>query len=292
MEYAYYPGCSLEATGRPYDVSLRRVFDKLGIGLKEIDDWNCCGATSYISMNKLEAYSLTARNLAAADKMGKDICAPCSSCYTILSKVNRHMRWDEHHRDRINEVLGAAGLNYSAKRDVLHPLNILVSFYGLERIAEKVVRPLKGVRVAPYYGCQIVRPTGRFDDVEDPQHLDRLFRAVGATVVPYPGKVRCCGGMLMTTFEDVALKMNRDLLAGAVQNGADVIVTTCPMCQMNLEAYQDRISEVFNEEYHVPIVYFTQLLGVALGMTPQELLLDRLMVDPGNLVRPESEVTA
>ncbi len=278
MKYAYYPGCSLEATGRPYDVSLRLVFQRLGIGLEEIEDWNCCGATSYISMNKLAAYSLTARNLAYAERMGMDVCAPCSSCFTILSKVNRHMRWGEERKAKINEVLAAAGLSYSANLEVLHPLGILVDFYGLERISERVVRRLEGVKVAPYYGCQIVRPQGRFDDREDPQQLDNLFAAVGAEVVPFPVKVRCCGGMLMTTYEDVALKLNRDILEAAHDAGADVIVTTCPLCQINLEAYQDRINATFGTRFRMPIVYFTQLLGLALGLSPEELQLDDMVV--------------
>ncbi|HUK13095.1 MAG TPA: CoB--CoM heterodisulfide reductase iron-sulfur subunit B family protein [Thermoanaerobaculaceae bacterium] len=278
MEYAYYPGCSLEATGRPYDVSLRLVFQRLGIGLKEIDDWNCCGATSYISMNKLTAYSLAARNLAYAERMGLDVCAPCSSCFTILSKVNRHMRWGDTSKANINEVLAAAGLSYSAQLEVLHPLNVLVDFYGIERIQERVVRKLEGFRVAPYYGCQIVRPQGRFDDREDPQQLDNLFAALGAEVVPFPLKVRCCGGMLMTSYEEVALRLNRDILGAARSAGADVIVTTCPLCQVNLEAFQDRINSKLGERFRVPVVYFTQLLGLALGLSPAELMLDAMIV--------------
>jgi heterodisulfide reductase subunit B2 len=292
MEYAYYPGCSLEATGRPYDLSLKLVFQKLGIGLKEIDDWNCCGATSYISMNKLSAYSLTARNLAYAEKMGMNVCAPCSACFTILSKVNRHVRWDEAHKAEINQVLSAAGLSYSGSLEVLHPLGILVSFYGVEKIQEKAVRSLGGLKIAPYYGCQIVRPQGRFDDREDPQQLDNLFNALGGEVVPFPPKVRCCGGMLMTTYEDVALKLNRDILAAAVQNGADVLVTTCPMCQMNLEAYQSRINQIYHTSYNLPIVYFTQILGLALGYTPEEMLLDKMVVDATGLSAKLVEVAA
>ena len=278
MEYAYYPGCSLEATGKPYDVSLRLVFQRLGIGLKEIEDWNCCGATSYISMNKLTAYSLTARNLAYAERMGMNVCAPCSSCFTILSKVNRHMRWGEEHKAKINEVLAAAGLSYSANLEVLHPLTILVDFYGLERIQERVINRLEGLKVAPYYGCQIVRPKGRFDDPEDPQQLDNLFAALGAEVVPFPVKVRCCGGMLMTSYEDVALKLTRDILSAAADAGADVIVTTCPLCQINLEAYQDKINRAFGTRFAVPVVYFTQLVGLALGLSPEELKLDEMVV--------------
>jgi heterodisulfide reductase subunit B2 len=291
MEYAYYPGCSLEAAARPYDVSLRLVFERLGIGLREIDDWNCCGATSYISMNKLTAYAISARNLAYAERMGLDVCAPCSSCFTILSKANRHMRWDEAHRDRINEVLAAAGLSYSGSREVLHPLNILVDFYGLERLAEKTVRRLDGLRIAPYYGCQIVRPMGRFDDREDPQQLDHLFTALGGRIVPFAAKVRCCGGMLMTTFEDVALKLNREILEAAADNGAEVLLTTCPMCQMNLEAYQARINEVYGTKFHLPVLFFTQLLGLALGYSEEEMAIDQLLIRPEGLARRLSEVT-
>jgi heterodisulfide reductase subunit B2 len=292
MDYAYYPGCSLEATGRPYDVSLRRVFQGLGIGLKEIEDWNCCGATSYISMNKLSAYALTARNLAYAEKMGMNICAPCSSCFTILSKVNRHVRWDEAHRREINEVLAAAGLSYTGSIEVLHPLGILVTYFGIEKIQQKMTMSLNGLRIAPYYGCQIVRPQGRFDDREDPQQLDQLFNALEAEVVPFPPKVRCCGGMLMTTFEEVALKLNRDLLTAAVENKAEVLVTTCPMCQMNLEAYQGRINQVYGTSFHLPIVYFTQILGLALGFSAEEMQLDQMVVEATSLKNRLSEVSA
>lgn len=292
MEYAYFPGCSLEATGRPYDVSLRLVFQRLGIGLKEIEDWNCCGATSYISMNKLTAYSLAARNLAYAERMGLDVCAPCSSCFTILSKVNRHMRWGDERKANVNAVLAAAGLAYQASLEVLHPLGILVDFYGVERIQERVVRKLDGLKVAPYYGCQIVRPQGRFDDREDPQQLDNLFSALGAEVVPFPLKVRCCGGMLMTSYEEVALKLNRDILSAASDAGADVIITTCPLCQVNLEAFQDRINQVHGERFRMPVVYFSQLLGLALGLSPKELKLDEMVVPlPAAKQRP-AEVLA
>ena len=133
--------------------------------------------------------------------------------------------------------------------------------------------------MAPYYGCQIVRPKGRFDDREDPQQMDQLLSALGAEPVPYPYKVRCCGGMLMTTYEEVALKLNHDLLASADHNGAEVIATTCPMCQMNLEAYQARINEVYGTRFEIPIVYFTQLVGLALGLSPEDLMLDQLVVD-------------
>jgi heterodisulfide reductase subunit B len=292
MEFAYYPGCSLEASGRPYDVSLRRVFERLGIGLREIEDWNCCGATSYISMNKLTAYAVSARNLSYAERMGLSVCAPCSSCYTILSKVNRHVRWGDEHRDQINEALGAAGLSYSGSLDVLHPLDILCQFYGIERIVEQSARSLGGLRIAPYYGCQLVRPMGRYDDNEDPQQLDNLFRALGGEAVPFPAKVRCCGGMLMTTYENIALKLNHAILAAAVEGRAEVVVTTCPMCQLNLEGYQERIAAAYGTPIEIPVVFFTQLLGLALGFGPEEMLLDRMLIDSVGISRKLVEVSA
>ncbi len=259
---------------------------RLGIGLTEIEDWNCCGATSYISMNKTAAYAISARNLAYAEKMGMNVCAPCSSCYTILSKVNRHMRWGDKHKNEINEALSAAGLSYAAKLEVLHPLDIIVNFYGIERVVERMVRSLDGLKIAPYYGCQIVRPMGRFDDREDPQPLDNLFGAIGGAMVPFPAKVRCCGGMLMTTYEDVALKLNRDILTAAAENGAEVLITTCPMCQINLEAYQTRINDTFGTAFRSPSSTSRRSSASRSGFSPEEMLLDQLMLR--SRARPEA----
>ena len=278
MKFAYYPGCSLEYTAKPYDQSVRAVMKALDVELVEIDDWNCCGATMYMSVNKLVAYAVSARNLALAQNMGCEICAPCSSCYTILRKTNRYLEWDPHARERINDALKAANLTYEKPVEVRHPLDILVNELGVDRIAERAVFSLSGVKVAPYYGCQIVRPVHHFDDLEDPTSMDRLFSALGAEVVDYTGKVRCCGGMLMTTSEEVALELNHDLLAAA--NDADVIVTACPMCQMNLESYQPKINQRFHSQYKLPILYFTQLLGLALGLGATELGIDKLLIPP------------
>lgn len=292
LEYAYYPGCSLEHTASPYDMSVRAVFKALGIGLKEIEDWNCCGATMYMSVKKIVGYSISARNLAIAQNMGLDICAPCSSCYTILRKTNRHIQWDPKERDKINEALAAANLSYDSNVKVRHPLDILINDVGLDEIKKKVVKPLHGLRVAPYYGCQIVRPHKYFDDIDDPQTMDQLIEALGGVATPYPGKVRCCGGMLMTTDEDVALKLNKNLLDAASDNEAEMIATACPLCQMNLEAYQGKINDKFQTQFNTPVVYFTHLLGIALGIKPEKLGLDRLVVNADKLTNLEEEVTA
>jgi len=282
MDYAYYPGCSLETTGKPYDQSVRAVFRVLGIGLKEIEDWNCCGATMYMSQDNLVAYAVSARNLALAQDMGCDVCAPCSSCYTILRKTNRQVQEDPHSRAQINEALKAANLAYTRPVEVRHPLDILVNDFGIDSLVAKAPFRFDGLRVAPYYGCQIVRPMGFFDDVDDPQTMDRLLGALGCEVVPYPNKVRCCGGMLMTTFEDVALNLNNELIRSAEDNEAEVIATACPLCQMNLEAYQPRINERFHTRHQMPVVYFSQLIGLALGLDAATLGLDSLMISLAN----------
>lgn len=292
LNYAYYPGCSLEHTASPYDRSIRAIFQALNVGLHQIEDWNCCGATMYMSVKKIVGYAISARNLALAQNMGMDICAPCSSCYTILRKANRHIAWDSKERAKINEALKAANLSYDTIVEVRHPLDILVHDLGNELIASKVKNPLSGVRVAPYYGCQIVRPHGHFDDVDDPVTMDQLLASIGADVAHYPCKVRCCGGMLMTTEESVALMLNQRLLQAAVDNNADVIATACPLCQMNLEAYQARINKVFHQNFQIPIVYFSQLLGVALGIKPEALGLDKLLVRPEKLNLKAREITA
>lgn len=283
-EYAYYPGCSLEHTASPYDKSVRAVFKALGVGLREIDDWNCCGATMYMSAKKIVGYSISARNLALAQDMGLDICAPCSSCYTILSKTNQHVNWNPKERDKINEALAAAGMSYTKTVNVRHPLDILINDIGLDTIKKKVVRPLKGLKVAPYYGCQIVRPNGYFDDVDDPQTMDQLIRALGAEAVDYPPKVRCCGGMLMTTDDKIALKLCHGLLLSAAENHGEIIATACPLCHINLEGYQGKVNASFGTHFDIPVVYFTHLVGVALGVSNEELGLDKLLIEPRKLM--------
>jgi heterodisulfide reductase subunit B len=289
-EYAYYPGCSLEHTSSSYDLSVREVFKALGVGLHEIEDWNCCGATMYMSVKKIVGYAISARNLALAQNMGMEICAPCSSCYTMLRKTNRHIAWDPKERDKINECLAAADLKYDKDTQVRHPLDILVHDIGLDVIASKVTRKLDGLRIAPYYGCQIVRPHGFFDDVDDPVTMDQLITAVGGTPTHYPCKVRCCGGMLMTTEEDIALKLCMNLLQAAADNGADLIATACPLCELNLEAYQKKINARFDRDFNIPVVYFTHLVGIALGVAPEKMGLDKLIIPPRKLTQLAAEV--
>ncbi len=271
MKYTYYPGCSLHSAHRGYDDSCKAVFEKLDCELIELDDWNCCGATIYMSIKEITSLAIAARNLALAEKYKYDLIAPCSSCFTILSKTNRFLMQKSRLNDEVRLCLKEANLEYNLSVRVRHPLDVLVNDIGLETIKNKVKRPLRGLKIANYYGCQIVRPERGFDDRENPMTMDNLFEILGAENVYFPKKLQCCGGMLMTTYEEVAMELSKEILESAVENDAELIVTTCPLCQMNLEAYQNKINRVFKTNFKMPIYYFTQVVGVALGLEPKNL---------------------
>ncbi|HPK72290.1 MAG TPA: CoB--CoM heterodisulfide reductase iron-sulfur subunit B family protein [Vicinamibacterales bacterium] len=276
--YAYYPGCSLSGLGKPYDESVRAVFAHLGLGLEEIPDWNCCGATSYMSISGDKAVALAARNLALAEPMGLEIVAPCAACYLVLSKAQHTISGYPEIAARVHKGLQAAGLAYAGRAVIRHPLDVLVNAVGLDAIAAKVIRPLTGCRVAPYYGCQIVRPYSGFDDPLRPQTMDRLLEALGARVVEYPLKAHCCGGSLMGTMEDIGVRMSFLLLKEARARTANMVATACPLCQYNLEAYQGQMRRTYGEDVTIPIVYFTQLMGLAFGLAPKALGIQRNLV--------------
>ncbi len=278
MKYTYYPGCSLEASAKSYDESLRFVFKTLGLELVELEDWNCCGATYYMSTKETISLVISARNLALAEKQGNDLVAPCSSCYTILYKTNQILRENFIMRAKVNQALKKDNLVYNLKVNVRHPLEVLVNDVGIQNIATRAPLRFNGVKMAQYYGCQIVRPERGLDDKEKPMMMDSLFQALGAENVYFPMKVRCCGGMLMTTYPDLALELNKNILECAEENGAELIITTCPLCQINLECYQDKINKKFKKEFKIPVLFFTQVLGLVLGGKPQELGLKRHLV--------------
>ncbi|HSB67479.1 MAG TPA: CoB--CoM heterodisulfide reductase iron-sulfur subunit B family protein [Anaerolineales bacterium] len=282
--YSYYPGCSMERNAAAYEVSTMAVCDTLGIELEEIEDWNCCGATEYISLNLLASYALIARNLALVTKNNghKNLVAPCSACYLNLRKTDAYMRESPSLAQKVNTALAAGGLSYKAGTiDVRHLLDVIVQDLGYEAVASKVTRPLSGLRIAPYYGCMIVRPEIKptFDDPEYPTTLDVLMKALGAEVVDYPMKAHCCGGHMTQISEASAFDMIRRLIKGAVEYHADMIVTLCPMCQLNLDAYQGGMNSYFKTNYRMPVLYFTQALGLAFGYDASKLGIGAELVD-------------
>jgi heterodisulfide reductase subunit B len=272
VKYAYYPGCSLEKNSAAYDVSVRAVADLLGIKLLEIDDWNCCGATEYFSQDELVACSVIARNLALVDPQLDQVVAPCAACYLNLKKVDQLMAKDAKMNAKISEALGAGGLKYKAGRlQMRHFLDVIYTDIGEAAVRDKVVRPLAGLRVAPYYGCQWVRPLDGVDDPEYPMKMDELFKWLGAEVVDYPVKAHCCGGHMTQISEPQAFELIRRLLQSAVEYEADMILCMCPMCQLNLDGYQARVNGFFGTSFQMPIIFFTQMLGVAFGLDPAKL---------------------
>jgi len=272
VKYAYYPGCSLEASSAAYDVSVKAVAEVLGIGLAEIDDWNCCGATEYFTQDELVACSVIARNLALVDPQIHQLVAPCAACYLNLKKVDQLMGEDPKFNAKISEALSAGNLSYRAGRvRVRHLLDVIYTDIGEAAIRDKVVQPLAGLRIAPYYGCQVVRPMNGFDCVEYPMKMDELFKWLGAEVVDYPVKAHCCGGHMTQISEPQAFELIRRLLASAVEYHADLIVCMCPMCQLNLDAYQARVNGFFGTDFRMPIVFFTQMVGLSFGLDPAKL---------------------
>lgn len=274
MKYAYYPGCSLQESAHEFDVSVRAVMDSLGVELVEIPDWTCCGASAAEPVSELMNYALPARNLALAERelAGLDVLAPCSACYLNLLKVNREVVGNKALHGRVNEALEACGLAYGGGVRVRHILDILVNDIGLEAIGGKVGRDLHGMRVAPYYGCQILRPYEVFDDPRKPVTMDSVLTAMGAQLHPWDMGARCCGASLMVTHPEVAMHSVESILAAA--EGADAIATVCPLCQMNLEAYQH---DAAAGGHHVPVLYLTQLMALAFGLEEPAVLLDSNM---------------
>ncbi|MHC4990750.1 MAG: CoB--CoM heterodisulfide reductase iron-sulfur subunit B family protein [Planctomycetota bacterium] len=280
MKYLYYPGCSLKGTGRAYEESLLAVFETLGLPLEELGQWNCCGATAYMAIDELQAFALAARNLALASEAAGSgpvsLVAPCSACYLVLVKVKRYMaEYDELGRT-VADALKETGLSYHGDVLIRHPLDVLVNDIGLDKVAECTTAPLEGLKVACYYGCQTLRPFSTFDDRYRPMTMDHIVEALGAEAVDWPLKTRCCGGSLTGTIQETGLRLSYILLKEARNRGAEVLLTCCPLCQFNLECFQPQMNKMFEADCSLPVVYFTQLMGRAMGIDDRTLGLHRL----------------
>lgn len=283
MSYLYFPGCSLKGSGRPYEESLLSLFSALGLKIHEVEDWNCCGATAYMSISELKAFALSARVFALAERQmpapdGADIVVPCAACYLGLNKARHYLAEHPELRRKVHEALDAADLQYTGRIRVRHPLDVFVNDVGIDTISSLSVNPLEGIRIACYYGCQLIRPYAEFDDQHEPSSMDRLMKALGAEIVDWPLKSRCCGGSLMGTVQEVGLRLSHILLKEARKRGCDVIATACPLCQFNLECYQSKMNGYFKDNIKVPVAYFTQLMGIAFGLSPRQLGIQRLFI--------------
>ncbi|MCW3131743.1 MAG: CoB--CoM heterodisulfide reductase iron-sulfur subunit B family protein [Candidatus Methanospirare jalkutatii] len=279
MRYAYYPGCTAHTTSKEYEMSVHAVCEELDIELIEIEDWNCCGA---LEATGLLLYALNARTLALSEKgertKGLDVVAACNACYINLARTNVELKENEELRKKISEI--DASLDYKGTLNVRHILDVIANDVGEEKIKSKVKKNL-GIKVAPYYGCFIGRPSNAaFDDPDDPTAMDRVLEAAGAEVVDFRRKAKCCGGGLMMFNPEISYAMTRMILDEAKRADVDCISVACPLCQMMLDAKQQDIEEKYNEEYRIPVLYFTQLLGLALGISEGKLGLGKVIVSP------------
>lgn len=274
MKYLYYPGCSLEGTALEYNASTRAFMQELGEDLLELEDWTCCGASAAEATSYLLSLALPAYNLAIAEEMDgtKDLLVPCSACYLNLKKVEKKTRKDPEILDKINIILEEKNLHLRGQVRVRHLLDVVTRDIGPAKIVCRVKNPYIDLSIAPYYGCQCLRPYSIFDDPEEPRSMEPIIEAVGAKIHSWNMGGRCCGASHMNTKPEVALELVAGILKAA--RGADAIITVCPMCQLNLEAYQDKISGKLKEDMHMTILYLPQFLGLAMGLPEEDLRLD------------------
>ncbi len=275
-QFSYYPGCTLHSTGKEYGQSTTTVCAALGIELLELADWNCCGASSAHSLNEELALTLPARNLAIAQAAGRDVAIPCAACF------NRHRIVDYvlgHQADKRREIEAAVGFQYTGSVRQRNLVDIFAHEVGAERLAAAVKQPLTGLKAASYYGCLLVRPpeVTQFDDPEHPVLLDRLLEALGAEPQAWSFATECCGGSLTLNRADVVKPLVANLITMAQEAGAACIVTACPLCQANLETRQGKAN--------FPIFYFTELIGLALGLPEANRWFAQHLVDPRPLLR-------
>jgi len=279
MKYAYYPGCSSEGSGAEYARASEAVLEALGVELEEIEDWVCCGATPAHATSHLLSIALPAISCAAAEKQSKDILTCCACCHSRLKQVNQQVKDDPKLRAEISEIIEE---DYKGSLNVLHITEVLKSEVGLEAIKEHVRKPLKGLKTACYYGCLMARmPEAlRSDKSEYPMLLDDLMGALGAEPLDWPYKTECCGAALTLVRTKTVIRLCADILQMAKQNGADVLVVACPLCQANLDLYQAEAEKLLGERFSIPVIYFVQLMGLAMDLDPKRIGLDKLIVDP------------
>ena len=279
MRYAYFPGCSQESTAEEYNRSLLAVAERLdAMELVEIPDWNCCGATPAAAIvHPTLPHSLAARNLSLARGMGMDtVVAPCAACYKNMRKASIDLQHNEELRAQLCKASDSRPM--ARVPEVRHPLDVVVNDVGLDNLP--VEKPLKGLKVASYYGCLLTRPAGGFDDIEYPTSMDRLMEALGAEAVDFAYKTKCCGGGIYMFHENVSFSMSADVLAHAKAAGANAVTVGCPFCQLLLDLYQDKLAALRHTTFGMPILFFSQLMGLAMDLDREKLGLDKLVVSP------------
>jgi heterodisulfide reductase subunit B len=287
VKYVYYPGCTLYTKAKSLDACARKAAERVGFELVEMPSWNCCGAIYNTASDDLAAQVGSVRNLAKASQLGDKLVTLCAACHNVLKRVDDRLNQpgNEVERDRLITFVDE---KFERRVQVMHYLEVLKNDVGFDKVKEKVTRPLAGLKVASYYGCLMVRPKEvlQFDDPENPQVMDDLMRTLGAQPSKFDFKAECCGGYLVVNRRDVAKTASKRILDNARAWGAEAIVTTCPLCQYNLDKLRagdsghDPNCRTIRSCPSIPVFYFTQLLGLAVGLAPAELGFDCNAVDP------------
>jgi heterodisulfide reductase subunit B len=277
MKYLFYPGCSMHGAALEYQTSMLAVLEALGAEIKELDNWTCCGASVASVMSDLLSLALPARNLALAEAAdgGRPLLVGCSSCYTNLRRAAIAAA-NPATLAKINQALEVENLTYHGAVQTRHLLDVLANDLGPDAIKARVKRPLTGLKVAPYYGCQTVRPYSPFDDSQHPSSMVGILEALGATVYHYSHEATCCGTALLTTKPHVGFEIVGQILDAA--GPADCLAAVCPMCHMNLDSYQNLVSKQIGKPIKIPVLFLPQLIGLAFGLPEDVLLLKREVV--------------
>jgi len=292
-KYLIFLGCSIPYRVSAYEISARKVLQKLGVELEEMPEFNCCGLpidpVSHETM-----LILAARNLALAEKKGKNILTLCPGCAGTLKKVNKMLKEDKALREEINHHLKEDGLEFKGTVDAKHIMQVLIEDVGLEKIKSSVVKPLTMLNVAEHNGCHILRPKEYigWDDPEDPKTLKTLIEATGATCLDYMDETECCGAPSVGVSDKIALQLARDKLNHVKMVEAQAMITICPYCHIMYDTNELRIEKMFSEAYGIPILHYPQLLGLAMGMSPEELAFGELRVDSSKLLKQVMESTS
>lgn len=283
MKVAYYPGCSLSGSAKELDISIKAISGPLGMELIEVPDWNCCGASSAHSTGHFLSFALPARNILKAESTGcQEFTAPCPACYvrTFLAQkqFNEEPEMKQHLENALGQKFGPSSIGIK---------NVIEVF--MDKFTQNFVKkPLKGLRMVNYYGCALVKPPKIFrffDDPENPKSLDKLMETCGAESIEWPYKTECCSASLCFTNQDATFKACRDILQVARDAGAHAIVVACTLCQSNLDMRQSQVNKKYRTNFNIPVIYFTQLMGLAMGIPADRLGLDKLFVDPKPLLR-------
>lgn len=271
MKYAFFPGCVLDGASKEAYIATTKVAQVLGIELVEIPGWTCCGASHVQDVDDLAATAINARNIALAEQMELPLLTVCNTCTLMLRKAKAKM--DNGQKDKVNAILAKAGIEYKGTTDVTHLLWAIIRDYGVEKLKAKVKRPLTGVKVAGYYGCHILRPPAvmNFEDHANPKSLETVIKAIGAEPVDFDMKLSCCGFHSTYTANEEMIRITGETGKSAVNAGADCIVTPCPLCQMSLDMNQPEGRAAVGLDKEMPVLHLAQLIGLALGLKPEEL---------------------